>query len=91
VWERGDCVGAVALSPGINYYNVYTGDAVQTGFPILIIYAESDRYPREDVPQLQELGGDLVQVISYPGRAHGIDLFKDETVIPAIVQWISER
>jgi alpha-beta hydrolase superfamily lysophospholipase len=86
------CVGAVAISPGLNYYKVYTGDAVQDGFPALIVYAENDRYPKEDVPKLQELGGDHVQVITYAGRAHGIDLFKQEdSLIPTIVTWIGER
>jgi dienelactone hydrolase len=86
------CVGAVALSPGLNYFDVYTGEAVQAGFPSLIVYAENDRYPKEGVPTLQEIGGDSVQVIMYPGRVHGVDLFKeDEALIPLIVTWIGER
>ncbi|HEX2618491.1 MAG TPA: alpha/beta fold hydrolase [Phototrophicaceae bacterium] len=86
------CVGAVAISPGLNYYNVYTGDAVQAGFPSLLIYAENDRYPKEDVPQLKELGGDSVQVQMYEGRQHGIDLFDVyDDLIPFIVTWIGER
>jgi dienelactone hydrolase len=86
------CVGAVAISPGINYYDVYTGDAVQAGFPTLIVYAENDRYPKEGVPTLQELGGENVSVILYPGRTHGFDLFKqEEDLIPQIVTWIGEQ
>jgi pimeloyl-ACP methyl ester carboxylesterase len=86
------CIGAVAISPGINYFDVYTGDAVQAGFPSLLIYAENDRYPKVDVPQLKELGGDHVQVQLYAGRAHGVDLFKTyDDIVPLIVSWIGER
>lgn len=86
------CVGAVAISPGLNYHSVYTGDAIQAGFPSLLVYAENDRYPKEGVPTLQELGGESVQTIMYAGRAHGVDLLKQEAdLIPLIVGWIGER
>jgi dienelactone hydrolase len=86
------CVGAVAISPGLNYFDVYTGDAIKDGFKSLIVYAENDRYPKEDVPMLQELGGENVQTVVYTGRAHGVDLFKqEEELVPLIVTWIGER
>jgi pimeloyl-ACP methyl ester carboxylesterase len=86
------CVGAVAISPGLSYYKVYTGDAVQAGFPSLIVYADQDTYPKRDVPKLQELGGDSVATITYPGREHGVALFATHgDLIPQIIAWIGER
>lgn len=86
------CVGAVGISPSINYNNVYAGDAIQDGFPALLIYAENDPYPKVGVPKLQELGDDNVQVQLYAGRVHGVDLFKTyDDLAPLIVGWIGER
>ncbi|MBC8100884.1 MAG: alpha/beta fold hydrolase [Armatimonadetes bacterium] len=90
--DASQCVGAVALSPGLNYFNVYTGDAVKVGFPTLVIYAEDDRYPKVDVPELQTLSGDALSVIVYPGRRHGVDLFKqDDLLATTLVAWLAER
>ncbi len=86
------CKGAVAISPGLNYFGVSSESALTDGFPILAIYAEQDPYPSEDVPTMQELAGDAMSVITLPGRAHGIDLFRqDETLIASIVEWVKAR
>jgi len=86
------CKGAVAISPGLNYFGVSVESALTDGFSILAIYAEQDRYPSEDMPTLQELAGDSMSVISLPGRAHGIDLFRqDQTLIASIVEWVRAR
>ena len=86
------CKGAVAISPGLNYFGVSSEDSLTDGFPILAIYADQDRYPSEDMPTMQELAGDHMTVITLSGRAHGIDLFReDETLIPSIVEWVKAR
>jgi dienelactone hydrolase len=85
------CKGAVALSPGLSYFQISTHDAVQGAFPKLIVYAEQDRYPARDAPEMVELGGESVQILSYQGRAHGVDLLKQEAdAIPQIISWLKD-
>lgn len=90
-----DCAGAVAISPGLNYYDVWTGDAVAAGFPILIVYADRDRYPSLDVPRMLELAveklgnSDHITVQTYAGRDHGMALFTaHEELIGSVVEWL---
>lgn len=86
------CAGAVAISPGLNYFGVKTADAVQSGFPALIVYADHDTYPKNDVPKMQDLGRDHVEILLYTGRAHGMILFKEhDELAGAIVQWLAAR
>jgi dienelactone hydrolase len=86
------CVGAVAISPGINYYRVNIREPLQSGVPILAIYAENDPYPKRDMPQIAELGADHLTIQRYSGIEHGVALFEQEAdLIPLIVQWIGER
>jgi pimeloyl-ACP methyl ester carboxylesterase len=86
------CLGAVALSPSLNYFNVTTHEALQAGFPVLIVYADRDTYPKQDVPQMLELGGGHVESLVYPGRAHGVDLLGDQgDLIATIVGWLQGR
>lgn len=86
------CLGTVALSPGLNYFGVATTDAVQAGFPALIVYADRDTYPKDDVPQMKELGGDHIELLVYSGRTHGVGLFKDhEELAGTIVSWLAGR
>lgn len=83
------CKGAVAISPSLNYFNVTTEDALQAGFPALIIYADRDRYPAADMPRMLELGGERVTTIVYSGRAHGVDLFKEhDELVGQIAEWL---
>lgn len=86
------CAGAVAISPSLNYFNVVTDEAMQAGFPALIIYADRDPYPAADVPSMLELGGDQATAIVYSGRTHGVDLFKEhDDLVPLIVDWLAAR
>ncbi len=86
------CLGAVAISPGLNYFGVKTSDAVQAGFPALIVYADRDTYPKNDVPKMQELGGDHLEILLYSGRTHGIGLFKEhDDLAGAIVTWLAGK
>lgn len=86
------CLGAVAISPGLNYFGVKTADAVQAGFPALIVYADRDSYPKNDVPKMQELGSDHLEILLYTGRTHGMGLFKEhDDLAGAIVNWLAGR
>lgn len=91
------CAGAVAISAGANYFGVGTSDALISGRPMLILYAERDSIPRRDVPRMQtrieeaELS-DIVSFISYEGRAHGMLLFDDnDDLIPEFIGWMNQR
>lgn len=86
------CKGTVALSPSLNYFNVTTDTALQAGFPMLIIYADRDRYPATDMPTMLELGAERVTTIVYSGRTHGVDLFNEhEELAGQIVEWLKQR
>ena len=86
------CVGAVAISPGLNYFGVKTKEAVTAGFPALIVYADRDTYPKTDVPKMQELGGDHLEILLYSGRTHGMGLFKEhDDLAGAIVNWLAGK
>jgi len=86
------CTGAVAISPGLNYFGVKTTDAVQAGFPALIVYADRDTYPKNDVPKMQELGSDHLEILLYSGRTHGMGLFKEhDDLAGSIVTWLAGK
>jgi pimeloyl-ACP methyl ester carboxylesterase len=86
------CAGVVALSPGLNYFGVTTDSAIASGRPTLIAYADRDRYPKDDVPAMQQIPGAAIEVIVYEGRDHGVDLFRaHDDLAGAIVGWLAGR
>jgi dienelactone hydrolase len=94
--EADSCAGAVALSPGLSYFGVRTGDAIAGGSPSLVIYADGDRYPARDVPRMAELvadaGLETLTTLVYSGRDHGIDLLVTyDDIVPALIEWIQAR
>jgi len=95
--EAEHCAGAVALSPGLNYFGVRTYDALTSGRSILLAYADRDSIPRRDVPRMWALVDEaehtaLISEIVYEGRAHGHLLFEaHDDLLPQIVGWIAER
>lgn len=91
------CAGAVGISAGLNYFGVRTSDALISGRPMLILYADRDSIPRRDVPRMEsrieeaELS-EIVSFISYEGRAHGMLLFDDNAdLIPQFIGWMNQR
>ncbi|MBK9125245.1 MAG: undecaprenyl-diphosphate phosphatase [Chloroflexi bacterium] len=83
------CPRAVALSPALNYYNVSIEDALAADLPVMIAYADRDRYPSRDMDEIVELAGDDLTLFTYPGRTHGIDLFAlDETLGASVVSYL---
>jgi dienelactone hydrolase len=90
--EADACAGAVALSPGRRYFGVSTDEAISSGRPALLIYADRDTYPRLAVPHMQDQPEFNGEVITYSGRAHGILLLKgDETLLAQIIAWMNAR
>lgn len=86
------CIGAVAISPSLNYFGVTTDEAMQAGFPSLIVYADNDRYPKQDVPGMLELAGEHANSIIYSGRTHGMDLFGEHDDLSGqIIEWLKNR
>lgn len=86
------CAGAVAISPGLNYFGVRTRDAMADGFPALLVYADRDRYPREDVPEMLEIGAGHVEALVFEGREHGMDLFTAHTELAGtLAAWLAAR
>ena len=96
--EAETCTGVIAISPGRNYHGVYTDDAIISGQPTLIVYAERDLYPRRDVPRMlslaaeYDLSEDTITVLSFPGRTHGMDLFDEHEDLPTeLINWLNSR
>lgn len=79
------CTRVVALSPAMNYYGVSIADALTGDLPVMAIYADRDRYPSRDMPEIVEVAGDDLTVFTYAGRNHGIDLFRLDTTLGASV------
>lgn len=77
--ESAICRGAVALSPSLHYFGVYTESAVKAGKPALLIYADRDPEPAGEVPLMLEIaeanGIEGLTTLVVPGRAHGMLLF----------------
>lgn len=89
------CRSAIAISPGWEYYGLGVEVALEVELaerPVLIIYADRDRYPALGVPLMREIAGEMTQFIEFPGNAHGMDLFKAEaeTLMPDILQVVSQ-
>jgi len=83
------CQGAIAISPGWNYYGVNIADGLTTQ-PTLIIYAERDRWPALGMPRIRAASDDGTHIVAYPGNAHGMNLLVDEMpdALPIIAGWI---
>jgi hypothetical protein len=88
------CVTAVAISPGLEYYGIYAGDAISEGLAnrsALLVYSRRDRWSALGVPKLVEMAAGEVGVQMYEGNVHGMNLFgtQGDTLIPAIVDWLN--
>lgn len=83
------CTRAVALSPALSYYGVSIEDALAADMPVMIAYADRDRYPSRDMEAIVELAGEDLTLFTYSGRTHGIDLFAlDETLAASIISFL---
>ncbi|MEQ8674571.1 MAG: alpha/beta fold hydrolase [Aggregatilineales bacterium] len=91
------CAGVVAMSAGLNYFGVTTWDALRSGRPTLLVYADRDSIPRRDMPRIRELIAEVgaegtVTELVYEGRAHGMILLDtEEDIIPQMIGWMRSR
>lgn len=90
------CRTVIAVSPGWRYYNVSVEEAFTetlAGRPVLLVYAENDRWPALGVPNMVEAGGDSVTVQTYPLNTHGINLMRREqaTFVPLFLDWLAQH
>jgi pimeloyl-ACP methyl ester carboxylesterase len=86
------CLGAIAISPGWNYYGINVEQTFSTllgARPALIVYAHNDHWPSVGVPKMLDVATGDVQVLELPGNAHGMDLFtREDTPMPQIIEWL---
>ncbi|MCU0465689.1 MAG: alpha/beta fold hydrolase [Anaerolineae bacterium] len=89
------CQTAVALSPGLNFFNVQPEEAVSDGLrrrSALLIATRSDRESVEAVRQMAATSNGEIGLRVYGGFAHGTELFEDElvSVQRLVLSWLEE-
>jgi pimeloyl-ACP methyl ester carboxylesterase len=91
------CVTAIALSPGLNYFNVLPEpELVEGGLSeksALLITAQNDRESSVGVRQMVTNATGEIGLRIYTGGTHGTTLFLTNagTLIPLIVNWLDEK
>lgn len=94
--EDPDCIGAIALSPGLDYRGVQPESAVVDGLAeraVLLVASHTDGYSAESVEQMfMNANGDVSARI-YRGAAHGTNLFRSDydSVSHLILSWLAEH
>ncbi len=89
-------VGVVALSPGLEYHDVATEDAMP-GLgerPILLAASKDDEYSAQTVEKLASLAKGPKELIVYAKAGHGTDMFGKEdqpgSLTQSIAAWVEE-
>lgn len=86
------CKTSIAISPGWDYYGIILGDALSIGMkdrPMMILYAERDRWPALGMPEIEEVATGLLEINTFPANAHGMDVLKQhEETLPLILSWL---
>ena len=90
------CVGAVALSPGLDYYGVEPESAVVEGLAersVLLVASHRDVFSAESIEQMFMNSTGDVGARMYQGAAHGTNFFRtdDERITHLILSWLSEH
>jgi pimeloyl-ACP methyl ester carboxylesterase len=91
------CVTAVALSPGLDYYNVMPEDFVVNGLTeksALLVAAYNDRQSIDGVRQMATSATGEIGMRLYRGAAHGTNMFRDPLTATApqvIINWLDEH
>jgi acetyl esterase/lipase len=87
-----DCVTAVALSPGLDYFGITTSEAVEPGLrqrSALILASRGDNPSGKDVVELLARGRGDLDVHLYAGSRHGTNLLLNPSVPGEIVAWLN--
>lgn len=88
-----ECVTAVALSPGEDYFGVMPSDSLVEGLNALLIAAHEDRESADSIRTFFNDATGYVSARMYLGDAHGTRLFNNqlESVSNAIITWLDEQ
>jgi hypothetical protein len=90
------CVTAVALSPGLDYFGLKTTKSITEGLnkrSALLVASQNDRYSGDSVKTLfGKATGDIAARI-FSGGLHGTEMFgaKQSAVTTLILDWLDEH
>lgn len=89
----GDCVTAVALSPGEDYFGVMPGESLVDGLNAFLVASHNDRQSADSIRAFFNDASGYVSTRMYLGRAHGTQLFSNEleSISNAIIVWLDEQ
>jgi len=84
------CRSAIAVSPGWSYYGISLAEHIAAK-PVLVIYAERDRWPALGIEDMREAAPDALFEQVYKGNAHGMNLIEAEfeSIAPVVVGWLA--
>lgn len=92
------CVTAIALSPGLNYFDTMPEESVTTGLrerSALLVAGQSDRESAEAVKQMAMNARGEIGLQLFKNSTHGTDMFRvpsmRDRVIGMIVQWLDDH
>lgn len=90
------CVGAIALSPGLNYFGVQPEDAVVDGLAdrsALLVASHRDGASAEAIQQMFMNATGDVSARLYVGAAHGTNLLRSslDSVSNIILSWLDDH
>ena len=87
-------VGAVLLSPGLDYHGVTTEDAVQNlavHQHVLIAVSEEDEYAFLSSKKLHQLNGSIVELVEREGLGHGTHMLeKSMELFQEVTDWMNK-
>jgi pimeloyl-ACP methyl ester carboxylesterase len=92
-----ECTTAVALSPGLDYFNVVPETALSEGLSersALLIASHNDAYSAHSIVELARLGTGEIGLRLYTGGEHGTELFGGdhaESITALILNWLNEH
>jgi pimeloyl-ACP methyl ester carboxylesterase len=86
--------GVALLSPGLNYLEVMTNDAIVDygNRPALIVASEEDTYAAESSRTLKQLAQGSADLVLYNGAGHGTRMFSAEPeLLNVLTSWLSQH
>jgi alpha/beta superfamily hydrolase len=95
-WSTRAAVATGAVSPR---FEGAVADLVDRNVPIIFVYGEDEDYYEEfrnasdgDLAELRARAGSLIQVVTVPGRVHGLTTVAvQDAVVDLILEWARER
>ncbi len=84
----------VLLSPGLEYREVTTDDAIieYGDRPLMIVASSEDTYAARSSRELEKLAQGEVQFIMYDGAGHGTNMFASQPELAdEIIEWLDQH